>query len=97
VVVADLDNNVSHVDNVLFVFEVAKDGGGITIGDFEITEISLRDGTEGINETFEIEEVNLEASGDRLKASSSQVRQQPPLQLSSMQKVPIQLTPTPSR
>lgn len=54
VVVADLDNNVSHVDNVLFVFEVAKDGDDITIGDFEITAISLRDGTEGINDTFEI-------------------------------------------
>jgi hypothetical protein len=54
VVVADLDNNVSHVDNVLFVFEVAKDGSGITKGDFEITEISLRDNTEGINDTFEI-------------------------------------------
>ena len=54
VVVADLANNVSHVDNVLFVFEVAKDGGGITTGDFEITAISLRDGTEGINDTFEI-------------------------------------------
>jgi len=54
VVVADLDNNVSHVDNVLFVFEVAKDGGDLTKGDFEITEISLRDNTEGINDTFEI-------------------------------------------
>ena len=54
VVVADLDNNVSHVDNVLFVFEVAKDGGDLTKGDFEITEISLRNNTEGINETFEI-------------------------------------------
>jgi len=54
VVVADLANDVSHVDNVLFVFEVAKDGGGITKGDFEITEISLRDNTEGINDTFEI-------------------------------------------
>jgi len=30
------------------------------------------------------------ATGDRLKDSSSQVRQQPPLQLSSMQKEPIQ-------
>lgn len=54
VVVADLANNVSHVDNVLFVFEVAKDGGDITEGDFEITAISLRDNTEGINDTFEI-------------------------------------------
>ena len=54
VVVANLANNVSHVDNVLFVFEVAKDGDDITIGDFEITAISLRDGTEGINDTFEI-------------------------------------------
>ncbi len=54
VVVSDLDDDVSHVDNVLFVFEVAKDGGGITTGDFEITAISLRDDTEGINDTFEI-------------------------------------------
>jgi len=54
VVVADLDNNVSHVDNVLFVFEVAKEGGGITTDDFEITEISLHGNTEGINDTFEI-------------------------------------------
>jgi len=59
VVVADLDNNVSHVDNVLFVFEVAKDGGDITKGDFEITAISLRDDTEGINETFVVEEGKL--------------------------------------
>jgi hypothetical protein len=59
VVVADLANNVSHVDNVLFVFEVAKDGGDITEGDFEITAISLRDDTEGINETFVVEEGKL--------------------------------------
>lgn len=59
VVVADLDNNVSHVDNVLFVFEVAKDGGDITTDDFEITAISLRDDTEGINETFVVEEGKL--------------------------------------
>jgi hypothetical protein len=59
VIAADLANNVSHVDNVLFVFEVAKDGGGITTGDFEITAISLRDDTEGINETFVVEEGKL--------------------------------------
>jgi hypothetical protein len=52
VVVANLDNNVSHVDNVLFIFEVTKDN--IAVGDFEITEISLRGNTEGINDTFEI-------------------------------------------
>jgi hypothetical protein len=59
VIAADLANNVSHVDNVLFVFEVAKAGGGITEGDFEITAISLRDDTEGINETFVVEEGKL--------------------------------------
>jgi hypothetical protein len=59
VIAADLANNVSHVDNVLFVFEVAKDGGDITTGDFEITAISLRDDTEGINETFVVEEGKL--------------------------------------
>lgn len=53
VVVADLANNVSHVDNVLFVFEVTKEGG-ITESDFEITAISLRNDTEGINDTFEV-------------------------------------------
>ena len=52
VVVSDLDDDVSHVDNVLFIFEVTKDN--IAVGDFEITEISLRDDTEGINNTFEI-------------------------------------------
>ena len=51
VVAADL-NDVSHVDNVLFIFEVTKDG--IKEGDFEITEISLRSDTEGINETFKL-------------------------------------------
>lgn len=45
-------NGVSHVDNVLFIFEVTKDG--IKEGDFEITEISLRSDTEGINDTFEL-------------------------------------------
>lgn len=56
VVVADLDNgnDVSHVDNALFIFEVTKEGGGITEGDFEITAISLRNDTEGINDTFEV-------------------------------------------
>jgi hypothetical protein len=54
VVVADLANDVSHVDNVLFVFEVTKEEGNIAKGDFEITEISLRDNTEGINDTFEV-------------------------------------------
>jgi hypothetical protein len=55
VVVADLANDVSHVDNVLFVFEVAKEGDdNITEDDFEITAISLRDDTEGINDTFEV-------------------------------------------
>lgn len=56
VVVADLDNgnDVSHVDNVLFVFEVTKEEGNIAKSEFEITAISLRDGTEGINDTFEI-------------------------------------------
>ena len=54
VVVADLANDVSHVDNVLFVFEVTKEEGNITKGEFEITAISLRDGTEGINDTFEV-------------------------------------------
>jgi len=44
VVVADLANNVKHVDNALFIFEVTKDGDdGITKEDFEITAISLRD------------------------------------------------------
>ncbi len=56
VVVADLDNNVSHVDNALFVFEVTKEGGTISKDDFEITAISLREGTEGINDTFEVVE-----------------------------------------
>jgi hypothetical protein len=54
VVVSDLDDGVSHVDNTLFVFEVTKENGSIAVGDFVITEISLRDGTEGINDTFEI-------------------------------------------
>jgi len=54
VVVSNLANGVSHVDNTLFVFEVTKDGGEITTNDFEITEISLRNNTEGINDTFEI-------------------------------------------
>jgi hypothetical protein len=90
VVVAVLDNNVSHVDNALFIFEVTKEGGGITEGDFEITAISLRDDTEGINDTFEIVNGKLKATGDRLKDSSSQIRQQPPLQLSSKKKEPIQ-------
>ena len=56
VVVSDLDNgnDVSHVDNALFIFEVTKEGGGITEGDFEITAISLRNDTEGINDTFEV-------------------------------------------
>lgn len=53
VVVAGLANDVSHVDNVLFVFEVTKEGG-ITESDFEITAISLRNDTEGINDTFEV-------------------------------------------
>ena len=96
VVVADLANNVSHVDNVLFVFEVAKDGGDITEGDFEITAISLRDDTEGINETFVVEGGKLKGFWGPSKVSSSKVRQQP-LQLSSMQKEPIQLTLTPFR
>lgn len=54
VVVSDLDNGVSHVDNTLFIFEVTKEGGGITEDNFEITKISLRDTTEGINNTFEV-------------------------------------------
>lgn len=54
VVVSDLDDGVSHVDNTLFIFEVTKENGGIAVGDFVITEISLRDDTEGINDTFEI-------------------------------------------
>jgi len=55
VVVADLANNVSHVDNVLFIFEITKEGDdNITEDDFEITAISLRDDTEGINDTFEV-------------------------------------------
>lgn len=54
VVVAELDNGVSHVDNTLFVFEVTKEEGNIAKSEFEITAISLRDGTEGINDTFEI-------------------------------------------
>jgi len=60
VVVADLDNGVSQVDNTLFVFEVTKENGSIAVGDFVITEISSRDGTEGINETFMLE-------GDKLR------------------------------
>ena len=60
VVVADLDNGVSQVDNTLFVFEVTKEKGSIAVGDFVITEISSRDGTEGINETFMLE-------GDKLR------------------------------
>lgn len=60
VVVAELDNGVSHVDNTLFVFEVTKENGSIAVGDFVITEISSRDGTEGINETFMLE-------GDKLR------------------------------
>ncbi|HHU30901.1 MAG TPA: hypothetical protein GXZ53_09505 [Firmicutes bacterium] len=52
VVAADLDNEVSHVDNILFIFEVTKDD--IAVGDFEITAISLRSDTEGINDTFEL-------------------------------------------
>jgi len=51
VVAADLDNEVSHVDNILFIFEVTKDD--IAVGDFEITAVSLRGDIEGINETFE--------------------------------------------
>lgn len=54
VIAADLANGVSHVDNALFIFEVTKEGGGITEGDFEITAISLRNDTEGINDTFEV-------------------------------------------
>lgn len=54
VVAADLDNDVTHVDNALFIFEVTKEGGGITEDNFEITKISLRDTTEGINNTFEV-------------------------------------------
>ena len=54
VIAANLANGVSHVDNALFIFEVTKEGGSITEGDFEITAISLRNDTEGINDTFEV-------------------------------------------
>lgn len=59
-VVVTKSNKVSHVDNVLFIFEVTKGGIGVMTkdsikeGDFEITAISLREGTEGINETFKL-------------------------------------------
>ncbi len=55
VVVADVANNVSHVDNMLFIIEVSKEG--ISEDDFKITAISLRpEGeTEGINNTFTVE------------------------------------------
>jgi parallel beta-helix repeat protein len=53
VIVSDLNNDISHVDNMLFIFEVSKEG--ISEDDFEITNISLREGTEGINETFEVD------------------------------------------
>lgn len=55
-VVADLVNDVDHVDNALFIFEVWRtDDGTITENDFEVTDISLRTDLEGINDTFKVE------------------------------------------
>ncbi|NLJ99609.1 MAG: hypothetical protein GX318_00020 [Clostridia bacterium] len=53
VLVADLANGVSHVDNAYYTFRVRKDY--IHKDDFEITAINLHNKTEGINENIRIE------------------------------------------